>query len=68
MIRRQKKSKPTSIVFMVQKLPYFLVCLRFMSVPSKYIQTMSLFRRGFGIGIEHLNSIYSETTDETKKL
>ena len=68
MIRRQKKSKPTSIVFMVQKLLYFLVCLRFMSVPSKYIQTMSLFRRGFGIGIEHLNSIYSETTDETKKL
>lgn len=39
-----------------------------MSVPSKYIQTMSLFRRGFSIGIEHLNSIYSETTDETKKL
>ena len=68
MIRRQKNLSLRALSSWSKSSSIFLVCLRFMSVPSKYIQTMSLFRRGFGIGIEHLNSIYSETTDETKKL
>lgn len=68
MIRRQKNLSLRALSSWSKSSSIFLVCLRFMSVPSKYIQTMSLFRRGFSIGIEHLNSIYSETTDETKKL